>query len=83
MQELKVGDEVISRDAFGVKTVQPVIWTGKSHLRVNRMLDDDRSGFPVRIKADALAENVPYRDLAVTSEHTLFFRDISSPCACW
>ncbi|UYH51070.1 Hint domain-containing protein [Candidatus Kirkpatrickella diaphorinae] len=72
VQDLQVGDEVITRDAFGNISTQPIIWTGKSRLRANKALSDDRSGFPVRIKAGALAEKVPHRDLLVTSEHAIF-----------
>lgn len=72
VQDLQVGDEVITRDAAGNISTQPIIWTGKSRLRANKALSDDRSGFPVRIKAGALAEKVPHRDLLVTSEHAIF-----------
>lgn len=74
VQDLQVGDEVITRDAAGNVSTQPVIWTGKSRLRASKALSDDRSGFPVRIKAGALDENVPNRDLLVTSEHAIFLK---------
>jgi len=72
VQDLQVGDEVVTRDASGIVSTQPVIWTGKSRLKANPTLSDDRSGFPIRIKAGALADDVPHQDLLITSEHAVF-----------
>lgn len=79
VQDLRVGDKLITRDSSGNVTIQPVIWIGKAHLKANRTLSNDRSGLPVRIKANAIADNVPHQDLLVTSAHAIFLNGYFIP----
>ena len=73
VQDLTVGDEVITYSQDGHEAVRKIIWAGKTHAMVRHGLPDDEAGYPVRIVKDAIAEGVPYKDLLVTAEHCLFF----------
>ena len=57
-----VGDQKVSRE---------VIWVGSNHVQVRPELSDDRAGYPVRILKNAISENVPFKDMLITSEHCL------------
>ncbi|NHN89127.1 Hint domain-containing protein [Acetobacter conturbans] len=70
VEDIIVGDEVVVLGAEA--QTRPVIWVGMNEATVKVGLDDAEAGYPVRIRKDALAENVPSRDLLVTSEHCLF-----------
>ena len=48
----------------------PVRWVGQSHIST-RFADPLRS-LPIRVKAGALGENLPQRDLLVSPDHALF-----------
>ncbi|MFS3135065.1 Hint domain-containing protein [Gluconacetobacter sacchari] len=52
---------------------RPVIWVGKARCTVRPHLPDDAAGWPVRIRKDAFADGVPYKDMLITAEHCLFF----------
>lgn len=64
VQDLKIGDLVRTHDGRCV----PVRWIGRQI--VSRRFND-KLGLPVRIKAGALSENVPCRDLLVSPSHAL------------
>lgn len=74
VEELKQGDMVVT---YNHKTdtmqSQPLTWVGRSHASVSTTLPMDMAGYPVCIKKDALADNIPSQDLFVTAEHCLFF----------
>ena len=65
IETLSIGDlvETVSGDAV------PVRWVGRQTV-APRFVDELR--LPVRIKAGALDENVPGRDLVVSPDHALF-----------
>ena len=65
VETLKRGDVVVSADGRSV----PVIWLGKQTIST-RFADPLRT-LPIRIKAGALDENVPSRDLLVSPDHAL------------
>jgi Hint domain len=65
VEELKVGDLVVTSD----RRLIPVRWIGRQSIS-RAFLDEQR--LPIRIKAGALADNVPCRDLLVSPDHALF-----------
>jgi len=71
VEDLVVGDRVA---AFvdGVEVMREIIWTGRRSTSVRPNLPEDEAGYPVRILANALGENVPHKDLLVTPEHAMY-----------
>ena len=67
VQDLSVGDTVIT---FGGED-RPIIWIGKRTIDL-RHHPDPKAVQPVRIAANALAENVPDRDLLVSPDHAIY-----------
>jgi hypothetical protein len=65
VEDLKSGNLVLTADGRAV----PVRWIGRQ--TVLRAFADE-SSLPVRVKAGALDENVPSRDLLVSQQHALF-----------
>lgn len=69
VEDLRVGDLVVVAEAGA--PLQPVVWVG--HSRVNVAGHRDRAAVaPVLIRAGALAEGVPHRDLRVSPEHAMY-----------
>jgi hypothetical protein len=66
VEALRIGDLV--RTAQG--GFSPVRWIGRK--AVSRLFGDPLRVLPVRIKAGALGENVPRRDLLLSPDHALF-----------
>lgn len=76
VEDVNIGDEIIAFDwRNNTDIVRPVVWVGKARATVRPELADDEAGWPVRILKDAIADGVPYKDMLITSEHCLFFRD--------
>jgi Hint domain len=65
VEDLKSGDLVLTTEGRAV----PVRWMGRQ--TVLRAFADERN-LPVRLKASALDDNVPSRDLLVSQQHALF-----------
>jgi hypothetical protein len=65
VETLKHGDLVLTHDGREV----PVCWLGRQ--TVSTVFADPLRALPIRIKAGALAENVPSRDLLVSPDHAL------------
>ena len=65
VEALKSGDLVLTESGAAV----PVRWVGRSMTA--RMFADPVRVLPIQIKAGALAENMPVRDLFVSSGHAL------------
>lgn len=71
VETLAIGDTVcVLRN--GVMVEEPIVWTGRKTVGVS-VQPDDRDLWPVRVRAHALAHNVPHKDLLITSEHCLHF----------
>lgn len=80
VEDVRIGDEVIAFDwRNNTDIVRPVVWVGKAHVNVRHGLADDEAGWPVRILKDAIADGVPYKDMLITAEHCLFFKDCFVP----
>ncbi|UGX88647.1 Hint domain-containing protein [Phyllobacterium meliloti] len=67
VEYLKEGDLILSLNNGTVA----VTWTGSRRLDPKAM-DKPRDELPVRIRAGAIAENVPHRDLFVSPDHCMF-----------
>ena len=67
VEDLKAGDLVVTHRG-GMTVFQPVRWVGSGKMNKARQIED----YPIRIRTGAFIDNVPHRDLLVTSEHCLF-----------
>jgi microcystin-dependent protein len=70
VERLKVGDLVVT--ASGER--RPIKWIGR-HKVAARFADPLRS-WPIRIRANALADGVPSRDLLLSADHAVLIDDI-------
>lgn len=76
VEDIQIGDKIVAFDWKSNKDiVRPVVWVGKARAVVRPELHDDEAGWPVRILKDAIADGVPYKDMLITAEHCLFFKD--------
>lgn len=73
VEDLQQGDEVYAYKN-DVRSTETIRWVGHSTVHTENL--DEKS---VRIKAHAIAENVPFKDLLVTPEHCLFFNGAFVP----
>ncbi len=72
VETLAVGDAAVVFTADGQSLgLRQVTWVGQGHVTVRPELPDDEAGWPVCIRRNALADNVPHKDMFVTSEHCL------------
>ena len=74
VETLKRGDLVLSADGRLV----PVVWLGKQTIST-RFADPLRT-LPVRIKASALDQNIPSRDLLVSPDHAILVQGTLNSC---
>jgi YVTN family beta-propeller protein len=51
-----------------------VVWLGKQTL--SKRFSDPLRALPIRVRKDALADNVPSRDLMLSPDHAIFFDEI-------
>jgi hypothetical protein len=70
VESLKAGDLVLTADGGAA----PVRWLGRQ--AVSTVFGDTLRVLPIRIKAGALADNVPARDLLVSPEHALLIEGV-------
>ena len=75
VESLAAGDLVLTADGRAV----PVRWLGRTV--VSRAFADPLQVLPVRIRAGALAENVPSRDLLVSPSHAIRVGDVLAQAA--
>lgn len=76
VENIHIGDQIITFDwKNNTDVIRPVVWVGKAHTTVRPELVEDEAGWPVRILKDAIADGVPYKDMLITAEHCLFFKD--------
>lgn len=69
IEQIKVGDRVVTRH----NGLQPVRWIGRRTLGPE-VLAAHPNLRPIRIKANALAEGIPARDLIVSPQHRIVVR---------
>lgn len=69
VEDLKIGDLVQTHDGRSV----PVRWIGRQ--TVARPFTDELR-LPIRVKAGALRDNIPCRDLLVSADHALFVDNV-------
>jgi hypothetical protein len=80
VENLKIGDLVVSR----FSGIQPIKWIGRclrsirwvGRQTVSTRFADPLRILPIRIKAGALEDNVPSRDLLVSPDHAIIVDDI-------
>jgi hypothetical protein len=65
VETLKRGDLVLTADG----AVKPVIWLGRQ--TISTLFADPIRVWPIRVKAGALGENLPSRDLVLSPDHAL------------
>lgn len=70
VESLQIGDPLTLSDG----RVMPMAWLGKQ--TVSTRFADPMRVLPIRIKADALGDSLPRRDLLVSPEHALLVGDI-------
>ncbi len=73
VEKLKVGDQVMT--ASGAPRL--IKWIGRRSY-AGRFVEGRKDILPVCIKAGALADNVPKRDLWISPHHAMFFKDENS-----
>lgn len=65
VETLRRGDLVLTADG----AVKPVIWLGRQ--TISTLFADPIRVWPIRVKAGALGENLPSRDLVLSPDHAL------------
>jgi len=78
VETIGIGDRVVARVGDTVE-YREVIWAGTAEAIIRPDLPSDLSGFPVRVIQGALGENLPDKDLLLTSEHSLFLEGAFVP----
>jgi hypothetical protein len=66
VEDLRIGDRVVTR--FG--GIQPVKWIGRQTFQ-SRFVEGNRDHIPVCIRAGALGESLPARDLYISPGHSM------------
>jgi Hint domain len=74
VERLAVGDHVLTADG----TARPVKWIGCRTLDFSRHPAPELAQ-PILIRADAIADGVPHRDLYVSPDHGLLLNDMLVP----
>jgi autotransporter passenger strand-loop-strand repeat protein len=77
VEQLRVGDEV--RTASG--KARPIKWIGRRSYS-GRFVTGRKDVLPVCIKAGALEDNVPQRDLWISPHHAMFFKNMDFKNGC-
>lgn len=70
VEQIRAGDELLVAGGRAMA----VRWVGQSHVATR--FANKLQHLPIRIKAGALAEGVPARDLLVSPDHALFLRGV-------
>lgn len=70
VEDLREGDRVVTVEDEG-QTVRQVRWIG--HRQIDLAIHPDPEMMsPIRIRCDAIGENIPHRDLLVSADHAIF-----------
>ena len=70
VEKLQIGDEVMTASGAG----RPIKWIGRRSYS-SRFIMGRKDFCPVCIKAGALADNAPKRDLWISPNHAMYFKD--------
>jgi hypothetical protein len=70
VEALKVGDLVLTTE----DKIMPIRWIGRQ--TVSLLFADELRALPIRIRAGALAENVPVHDLLVSPDHAILVDEV-------
>ena len=70
VEDLRAGDLVLTADGASA----PIRWIGHSTLNAHR--PGSMAILPIRIRAGALGENIPQRDLLLSPDHAVFIEDV-------
>jgi hypothetical protein len=70
VEALRVGDLVVTAHGQG-PVLQPVVWVGRTRVHLARHPRPELAA-PILVRAGALGENAPHRDLRVSPEHAMF-----------
>lgn len=73
VEALRAGDTIIVYNG-GERAVRTIRAVGCGQANIRPSAFDDVAGWPVRVLGGALADNVPYKDLLITSEHCLYLQ---------
>jgi hypothetical protein len=74
VETLAIGDEILTHD----RGTQPVKWIGRRAFSA-RFVTETSPVVPVLVRANALGDGIPYRDLFISPEHALFFDGVLVP----
>ena len=74
VETLAIGDEISTHD----RGTQPIKWIGRRAFST-RFVTETSPIVPVLVRANALGDGVPYRDLFISPEHALFFDGVLIP----
>jgi hypothetical protein len=69
VEALRIGDLVVTM--HGTPSLQPVVWIGHSRIAVAGRANPRKTA-PILVRAGALMEGAPHRDLRVSPEHAFF-----------
>jgi hypothetical protein len=72
VEKLKLGDKVMTASG----ALRPVKWVGRRSYG-GRFVMGRKDILPIRIKAGALEDNVPKRDLWISPHHAMYFKDMN------
>ncbi|MGV3548675.1 Hint domain-containing protein [Rhizobium sp.] len=75
VETLEIGDMVLLQDG----SAAPVRWMGRNTISL--LFADKLKSLPIRIRKDALGENVPSRDLLVSPDHAILVEGILAQAA--
>ena len=71
VENLAIGDNVVTAEG----KLEPVKWIGYQTVQPHQVKNPLR-GYPILIKAGALGNNLPQRDLYVSPDHAMFFEGV-------
>ena len=71
VENLQIGDNVVTAEG----KIEPVKWIGYQTVQPHQVKNPLR-GYPILIKAGALGNNLPQRDLYVSPDHAMFFEGV-------
>jgi len=73
VEKIIPGTQVMTHDKDGNSIIREVRWVGRNHI-TRQDGSDHLDNSPIRIKKNAFAENVPFKDCLLTSEHCLLIK---------